>query len=71
MQSTDYQDGFTTGQNWNSSWTPGGPWVYRDNSSNPKRQAMARESAQQHADWMQGFNDGIVVRDDGCFESSE
>ena len=56
-----YQDGYETGKNWIHDYVPGGPWIYRvsfRHKGEEKYEAMARESKQQHDDWMHGWKDG-------------
>jgi hypothetical protein len=68
-KSKQYNKGYTVGITWDHSWNPGGPFVYEDrghantDSERLRRKLMAQDSKNAKQDWRDGFNTGIVERD--------
>ena len=64
MNSQKYDEGYQYGLTWNHDWIPGGPFVHTGSySKDEKYLALARQSRQEHADWMQGWRDGKAKQD--------
>jgi hypothetical protein len=61
--SESYQNGYKCGRSWMDSWVPGGPWVFSAQSHDPEWfKEKARQSKQEHADYMKGWHDGYKAQ---------
>ena len=67
-----YVDGFSTGENWDANWYPGGPWVCRDYDGSSAKIPPNEYGSKTYFDvWHIGFKRGLEARRKNCPEFAQ